>query len=354
MRVIQVIDTLDTGGAERMAINYANSLADYTEASFLCCTRREGILKKELKSVVGYLFLEKKNSLDLSAFKRLKNYVIENEIKIIHAHSTSYFLCALLKFNLGTKVKLIWHDHYGESEFLEKRPKRSLRFFSKYFDGVFSVNERLADWTIKNLQVKKVEVFKNFINNDLADKNTSWKLKGKAHDFKLICVANLRPQKDHFTLIKAFDLVKENNVSLHLIGKDFGDEYSKEIFDLIENSEKKDSIFYYGSLENVMPYLQQADTGILASRSEGLPLALLEYGLAGLPVICTDVGECFLTLGDYGSLVPPNNPEKLRIAIESHIQDKGAIRSKKFQEKVKNEFTAKAVLPKILNFYQSI
>ena len=32
--------------------------------------------------------------------------------------------------------------------------------------------------------------------------------------------------------------------------------------------------------------------GVLASKFEGLPVALLEYGLAKLPVVITDVGEC--------------------------------------------------------------
>ena len=37
--------------------------------------------------------------------------------------------------------------------------------------------------------------------------------------------------------------------------------------------------------------------GVLSSASEGLPLALLEYGRAGLPVVCTDVGNVSEVVG---------------------------------------------------------
>ena len=48
MRVLQLIDCLRSGGAERMSVTYANALAKRIEGSFLCCTRKEGLLKKQL------------------------------------------------------------------------------------------------------------------------------------------------------------------------------------------------------------------------------------------------------------------------------------------------------------------
>ncbi len=354
MRVIQVIDTLEAGGAERMAINLANSLAGHVEVSYLCSTRREGILKKELKKEVKYLFLNKKSSIDFSAFRKFKNFVLENKIDIIHAHSTSYFLCSLIKWYLGNKVKLVWHDHYGNSEFLNSRPKISLTFFSKYFNGILSVNGKLANWAKENLHIKLIQVVRNFIENDSEIRSKTEKLKGNSGDFKLICVANLRPQKDHMNLLKAFEMLDEEHVSLHLIGKDFEDDHSAKIFNFIEHSEKKHNIFYYGAREYIINYLNQADAGIISSISEGLPLALLEYGLAGLPVICTEVGECPNVLGSYGTLVPPGNPVKLSEAIKNQIAKKDFIGPVRFQEKVKIEHTAKSVLPKVLDFYRSI
>ena len=56
-----------------------------------------------------------------------------------------------------------------------------------------------------------------------------------------------------------------------------------------------------------------------SSASEGLPLALGEAGLSGLPVVCTDVGGSYEVVTDsgftYGGIAPPRDPEKLARAI---------------------------------------
>ena len=60
MRILQIIDSLDIGGAEKMAVNYANALSHKIEFSGLVTTRREGELKSQLNSEVNYLFLNRK------------------------------------------------------------------------------------------------------------------------------------------------------------------------------------------------------------------------------------------------------------------------------------------------------
>ena len=92
MRILQLIDSLRPGGAEKMAVNIANALLPHVEGSYLCCTRKEGMLKDEIKPEVGYLFLNKKSRLDPKAILRLRKYIIDNKIDIVHAHSTSFFL----------------------------------------------------------------------------------------------------------------------------------------------------------------------------------------------------------------------------------------------------------------------
>ncbi|MDX1718880.1 MAG: glycosyltransferase, partial [Salegentibacter mishustinae] len=175
LRVLQLIDSLRPGGAERMAVNTANSLEPFVNGSFICCTRQEGLLKEELKPEVGYLFLNKKSSLDPKAILKLTRYIRKNKIKIIHAHGTSWFLGVLIK--LSSKVKLVWHDHYGESENLEARSIKVLKPFSGYFDGIISVNKVLKRWAKKTLRTESVIHLNNFIVEN-GIKRPSPRLKG--------------------------------------------------------------------------------------------------------------------------------------------------------------------------------
>ena len=63
MRIVQLIDSLEAGGAERMAVNYANVLAEQIEFSGLAATRKEGALLDQINSNVSYLFLNKKKQV---------------------------------------------------------------------------------------------------------------------------------------------------------------------------------------------------------------------------------------------------------------------------------------------------
>ena len=71
MKVLQLIDSLNSGGAERVAVNFANALVNKIEKSYLCTTRQEGVLKLNLNSQVGYLFLQKRSVIDFKAIKLL-------------------------------------------------------------------------------------------------------------------------------------------------------------------------------------------------------------------------------------------------------------------------------------------
>ena len=355
MRVLQVIDSLQPGGAERMALSYAELLHKNGHASYLCSTRFEGILKENLSSDIGYLFLNKKSSLDIIAFLKLRNFIKKNEIEIVHAHSTSYFFASLLKLS-GLPIKVVWHDHYGESEVLKIIKSRILKLLSTSFDGIISVNKKLKDWAIENLMTKNVVMINNFVPDSQLS-NFKQKLKGPEESFKIICLANLRPQKDHLNLIRAFEKLSEKiSTTLHLIGNDPNTSYSTKIFQYISNSEFRNQIFYYGIQKDVIQFLRLADLGVLASRSEGLPVALLEYGLAGIPVVVTDVGECKEVLNNFGICITANDSELLSESIFHYSTDKFK-REKdavNFQNHIYSKFGEDVIYEEVISFYKNL
>lgn len=353
MKILQLIDTLHVGGAERVALNYANSLPNYGIESHICITREKGVLYDDLNTGVNVHFLNKKNSLDLLALNRLKNIIKKNNIDIVHAHGTSWFFAVVCKY-FGCNFKLIWHDHYGNSEFLQSREAGVLGFFSKSFNGIISVNEKLAEWAKKKIHCKKVIFINNFIRQSKTCNEKLVCLKGDAK-FNIICVANLRPQKDHSTLLEAFNLLKEENkdIALHLFGKHFKDDYSG---DLTRQFESTTSLFWYGETTNVLPYMRQADIGVLSSLSEGLPLALLEYAQSGLGVVCTDVGECSNVLRGDGIIVQPGSPKELANGMKVYLEDQIRFlqNSSALKYRVDGLYSEDYVIPQYLNFCRAL
>jgi glycosyltransferase involved in cell wall biosynthesis len=323
MGVLQLIDSLEAGGAERMAVNYANALADQVSFSGLVVTRKEGPMSTQLHKGVSYLFLNKKKTLDLKAIFRLRNYVIQNKVTVIHAHSTSFFLAFLVKLTFPS-LKLIWHDHYGDSEFLSKRPIVALRMIIPFFSGVITVNQNLKTWIEQKLNFKKVIYLPNFPSeeNAIGEQTVLKGTEGK----RIVSLANLREQKDHYLLLKVAEKLKVSHPdwTFHLIGKDFKDVYSSQIKHLISSSDLEKNVFLYGSKQDVKNILENATIAILTSQSEGLPVALLEYGWYKKPVVVTNVGEIssIIQNGQNGFIVAVNEVESFYNKLVELIESK--------------------------------
>lgn len=291
MRVLQLIDSLEAGGAERMAVNYANSLGVRIAFSALAVTRKEGLLKGQLDKTIPYIFLQRKRTIDFRAVSKLKRFVKENNIGIVHAHGTSYFIAVMLKIAYP-KIRIVWHDHHGGRSTQKGYKNAVLKAASRFFDAVIVVNHELKDWAERNLSVSKVTYLPNFaIQNESEEKQTI--VKG-ADGKRIICLSNLRHPKNHALLLEAFrdSGLKKDGWSLHLIGKDSQDDYSIQMKCFINDNHLEDSVFIYGSCPDINSILQQGTIGVLASVYEGFPVTLLEYGMAGLAVVSTNVGYC--------------------------------------------------------------
>ncbi|WP_298421486.1 glycosyltransferase [uncultured Kordia sp.] len=357
MKTLQVIDTLEAGGAEKLALTYANALATEVDISYLCTTRKEGILKNQLSNNVEYLFLNRAKTFDFKAIKRLKTFIKEHKITIVHAHATSFFIVFLTKM-IYPKFKMVWHDHYGNSEFLKERKSFVLKVASYWMNGVIAVNQQLKDWAEEELAVSKVTYLSNFpVKNTTVAKTTN--LKGTLGK-RIVCLANLRPQKDHLLLLEAFKntIKTHNDWTLHIVGKDFEDDYSRKVQLYIHDHGLSKNVFVYGSKEDVSHILAQCDIGVLSSQSEGLPIALLEYGLHGLAVLATDVGECNRVIADdsKGYLVKSKQvtkfAEKLNILIENQLD-----RTKKaanLQKHINQHFAQEAIIQQLKTFYKEL
>lgn len=353
MRVVQIIDSLEAGGAERMAVNYANALAKQVEFSGLVVTRKEGSLVNQIDEGVSYLFLNKKKSLDFKALFKLYSFVLKNRVTHIQAHSTSFFLAFLLKL-IRPSLQLIWHDHYGDSEFLNKRPTRALKMTLPFFSGIIAVNPQLKMWAEQKMNFKNTVYLPNFPS----EKNSSTVhtvLKGITGK-RIVCLANLRVQKDHFLLLEVARKLQLSHPewTFHLVGKDFDDLYSKKIKDLLIAFALEKNVFLYGSQPDVENILDQAAIGILTSQSEGLPVALLEYGWLKKPVVVTDVGaiSSLIVNGENGFLVAPQKEhlfyEALVALIDNAHQQYELGHS--LYKTVQDHYSKKAVVVQYLNW----
>lgn len=355
VKVLQLIDTLEAGGAERMAVNIANTLPDQNVTSFLCATRRAGPLKNEIDNKITFLLLDKKSKLDVRAFRRFFRWIRKEQIEIIHAHSTSILLAVLAKIN-NRKLKIVWHDHYGMSDAIDYRPSKALKILAKYIDVTIAVNETLADWSKEVLKIKEVYFLRNFAT--LAQETVRETLLSGIDNKRVVCLANLRPQKNHVQIIKSFKKSIEHypEWTLHLVGKTFNDEYSEMVKSTITDSNLNGNIFLYGSRNDIKNILEQSTIGVLASVSEGLPISLLEYGNCGLPVIVTNVGQCAEVVGNQGIIIEDVTIELPYALTRLYEKNKNELKliGSGFRESVQKKYSQEAFTNKLLPIYKAL
>lgn len=310
MKIIQFIDSLNVGGSERMSVNIANALKLDGHDVIFVVSRESGDLERKIINDIPIFYLNKHHFLDLKSFNRLIKLIRKFKPDILHAHSSSIYWGSIAKMILLNPYELIFHDHYGMSDKLTRINRFPLKLVSFLIDKVITVNDKLKSWCIDNLNVKleNIVYIPNFPYLNMPHFKYS-------KDFiQILYLANLRPQKDHHTLISAFSLLStfkfEKSLKLIFAGSAINSIYKSEIYNEITTKGLSDVITIIGSTKNVESLLMESDIGVLSSISEGLPVSLLEYGLAGLPVVVTDVGQCakVLNYGQFGIIVPPKSP----------------------------------------------
>jgi glycosyltransferase involved in cell wall biosynthesis len=357
VRVMHVIDTLVAAGAERVAVNIVNHLPRDRYVAYLCTTRSDGPLDALVTGDVNRLRLERQSRFDCGAVLRLRKFIFDNDIRILHVHSSALFITRLAAFGMGPRI--IWHAHYGRYA-LEDQRAYHYRIATSGIGGVITVNKDIADWCSRRLGVPSESVW--YLPNpvSLGDGNVRAASLPGPRGSRIVCLANFRPEKDHFTLVRAMALVvnKVPEAQLLLAGKTNDEAYKQAVQREIADRRLESNISVLGERHDVAEILKACDVGVLSSASEGLPMSLLEYGAAGLPSVATEVGQCpeVLDHGRAGILVPPGRIEELANGLLSLLQstERRAALGERFREHVNGLFSAETVIEKMSSIYETV
>jgi glycosyltransferase involved in cell wall biosynthesis len=155
-------------------------------------------------------------------------------------------------------------------------------------------------------------------------------------------VAELHPVKGLPYAIEAIKILHEKHPMLRYLI--LGDGQKREALQKqITESGLEHTVFLLGRVQEAPLYGRAYDIFLLPSLSEAFGIALLEAGLARLPVVATTVGGIpeIIQNGETGLLVPPKNPGAIATATESLLMDK-FLRERlgdALQERVQKEFS---------------
>lgn len=320
MKILQLIDSLNPGGAERMAVNLANAFKNEEIENILVISREKGQLGDLVEDQDHLYWLGKKSTFDRIAFRALLKRIDEFKPTIFHAHGTSIYWGLAAKF-FRPKLKLIWHDHLGISEeVLKNNPRAEMKLLNRWVDLLITADQNTQDyWRGTDTLVKeRIRFLPNF-------PSIREKKKVATERFTFLHLANYREEKGQDFLIEVSRLLKDQGLdfSLRMVGLEVDPSWKKAVKEKVAKMNLEKLVFVEGAVADVSEMLYAVDAGLVASDREGLPVALLEYGLAGLPVISTRVGQCpqVLENGKFGQLVEPRNVREYAEAMGKLIQN---------------------------------
>ena len=328
MRILFVITSLRTGGAERLVadmIPELRALGHYVEIFLFDGT--ETPLLKELKKKDISLSYGAKGALQmwnpLHLFK-LRKLIKNGNYDIVHSHnSPAQILTSLASKN--SRTKFVTTEHNTSTN---RRKFTILKWidpiFYKAYNHILCVSEKTRDNLIKDLYInpKKVSVIPNGINLSSYSPDTNKEFTASLPavnpgDKIILMTGVFRKQKDQPTLIRAMKLLP-SNYKLWLAG---GWKLKEKAENLAQSLGLTDRISFLGIRDDIPALMQLADVNVLSTHYEGMPLSAVEAMASGRPFIASDVPGITDIIGDAAYLVPEADPRALADAIADVIEN---------------------------------
>ena len=314
MKILHVITSLRTGGAEKLLVDLLpafKSMGHTVELLLFDGTVTPFYTQLNESSItIHHLGMGNNVYNPINIFK-LKRYI--NEFDIIHTHNTAcqYYL-AIAKVIFKSKCKLFTTEHSSNNR------RRSIKLF-KYIDRVIyrlynkiiSVSEK----TSQNLSEYLGETYPiTTINNGINTLKYFSEINPVAANDKILItmIAAFRHEKDQDTLVQAISTLP-NNYNLWLIGQG---PRQQEIKTLASNLGVSKRVSFTDFIADIPQALKDSDIIVLSSHWEGLSLSSIEGMASGRPFIASDVDGLREIVGGAGILFPHKDYVTLAAEIE--------------------------------------
>lgn len=319
MRILHVITTLDTGGAERLMVDLLPLLRDKGHQVELLLfngvmtpfreeLEQQGIVIHELTNVPGNVrHTEVYNPLNIFRLRRyMKGY------DLIHTHNTACQLyVAIARSMAGSHVMLVTTEHNTTNR---RRSIPLLRPLDKWMYRQYTKVVCIGDSTRDNLQQYLGSNDKTcVIYNGVKTSRFIRPIKDVSSQdhYVITMVAGFRPQKDHETLIKALTHLPAN-YRVQLVGNGQCEPQMKSLCKSLNLDGRVD---FMGARMDVPDIMEASDVIVLSSHWEGLSLSSVEGMASGRPFVASDVDGLSDVVRGAGCLFPQGDDQALAAII---------------------------------------
>jgi glycosyltransferase involved in cell wall biosynthesis len=314
MKIAHVVDSMEVGGAETLVLQICRLQREQGHDPCVYVLGSLGALGEQMQKEG---FSVRANVSQRFSDAPWKFFRILSALRpdVAHLHNPTPTICVAAAARMAgvpsivsTRHSLVAPPHKAVAEF-------KYRIAAHFCDWVVGI----CDATVNNLKDlrsaptrKIVRVYNGTAPLKRAAKE-DWPLKS---GITLVYVGRMEPVKNHGLLLRAFDgaLKRMPELRLWMVG-DGSERAAMER--LAAELGIAAQVTFWGQQLDVAPFFSAADAFIMSSKSEGLPVSLLQAFSLGLPAIVTDVGGMaeVVKLSQVGFTVSATDPAEMAAAI---------------------------------------
>lgn len=375
LRIALALESSGPGGAENMVVQLGLALRDLGHAPIVV-TMREGWMTERAAAGGLPVWIEpQRPGLDLGWVVRFACRLSREKIDVLHSHE---FAMNVFGGTAAVLARVPTVSTIHGKHWIADRKRRALayRVLARLGVPVVAVSEDLAGYLASGLGMRREEI--RLVHNGIpmrspATGDARLSREAQASSIEgadqrvalrrslglpesgalILAVGNLYPVKDHATLLRALPEIPGAQVAI--AGR--GDE-EPNLRRLADELGIESRVHLLGLRNDVDRLLEAADVFVQPSRSEGLPLAVLEAMAAGLPVVATRVGGMGEAIvdGETGILVGPERPGELARALRSLLEDDGLRRRMGIaaRERAEAEFSVETMARRYVELFRSL
>ena len=369
MRVLHVIDSGGLYGAERVVLALMGALRDDGIECALASIAEENLPENALESEARALgFTVRRHTMGAGPDFRRATELVEwarNEgVDLLHTHGykANTLVAGMRPKQRRLRAVATLHGWTATRYFSRMRAYETAeRFMLRNADWVVAVSEAMVErWALRRRYGDRLRVIHNGIPVDsglLADECAP--LPREIAEFihgrmAIFAAGRLSPEKGFDVLIEALPILKSAgfDVRLVLVGE------GKQRARLEEQARALgvgDAVMMPGYHQNAGRLMRHFDAIAIPSRSEGLPIVLLEALMARVPIVATAVGEMPSVLGRCGARTAIDVADAKALAHELELVLNGVYESSaldRISDRATEHYSAQAMGARYRHLYE--